>query len=885
MISAGKIQNRCPGCRAQVLGFYDALLQPRSGATSRPFLRSSARSPAVATSTALTVHPRAGPVRQFSSTRRVFLQDSTPNKPPTQSHDEHIDSEILDDLEDVVEDAETVVRQARQTFGHTLPTGYLTEEEYKLYERLYGPPLRETRPEDVGIPEQARNEEAEALASTPRNVLLRENEHGHYEEVEYTIEPGTDGVEDEAAVEGIPTDIDTAEDLVPLTESQLDYLNITANNQREYDALVKLQKDFEVASLQPFEDINEEDMIEEEEPFEEEEEEEDDGEPGATFVEEWDPSEPRLHPNTIIGQSGTFPSTVHLPKVNFVQPITTLLRRTDHSHVREAAEKVFGGSGLPQSPFTPKRKQGVAMKAIGLQASHHRMSEIDADTFLTAVMPPVYASVMSTLVEVRKRLGSDWLRGLFTRADGTGPRILDSGGGGAGLLAWEEVLQAEWDILREKGEVTGPQPIGRKTVLVGSDHLRHRISTFLDDTTFIPRLPDYVHSGNTQRLLYGSQVPAPRKVFDVIIVSHMLMALESDHKRKAILDNIWEMLSPEGGVLIVLEKGHPRGFEAVADLRDRVLNEFIIPPTPQPHPEEIQPKTERVREPGMIIAPCTNHHKCPMYLVPGLSNGRKDFCHFSQRFIRPPFLQKLFGATNRNHDDVDFSYVAVQRGVHPSGSASSVAPDSSPVADSASSPQYLTGKEAADRAFAGYESADGPAPHPLSLPRNVLPPLKRHGHVTFDLCTPIGTIERWTVPKSFSKQAYHDARKAQWGDLWALGAKTRTHRAIRLGKAAAAAAANGELTPNLTDGGVRARAQAAAGRGSKSRVLEFDLDRRPGMATGKERFPGNRAPVERRTKGGRKPNIRDLVKELDEAEKKGKKRRSEEDFDVSEERL
>ena len=52
-------------------------------------------------------------------------------------------------------ETDSVVRQARQTFGETLPKDYLSAEEYILYERLYGPPLRETKAEDLEyLPEQ-----------------------------------------------------------------------------------------------------------------------------------------------------------------------------------------------------------------------------------------------------------------------------------------------------------------------------------------------------------------------------------------------------------------------------------------------------------------------------------------------------------------------------------------------------------------------------------------------------------------------------------------------------------------------------------------------------------------------------------------------------------
>jgi hypothetical protein len=59
--------------------------------------------------------------------------------------------------------------------------------------------------------------------------------------------------------------------------------------------------------------------------------------------------------------------------------------------------------------------------------------------------------------------------------------------------------------------------------------------------------------------------------------------------------------------------------------------------------------------------------------------------------------------------------------------------------------------------------------------------MKRRGHIILEVCTPSAKIERWTVPRSFSKQAFRDARKARWGDLWALGAKTRIAKTIRMG--------------------------------------------------------------------------------------------------------
>ncbi|CAD6886324.1 unnamed protein product [Tilletia caries] len=51
-------------------------------------------------------------------------------------------------------------------------------------------------------------------------------------------------------------------------------------------------------------------------------------------------------------------------------------------------------------------------------------------------------------------------------------------------------------------------------------------------------------------------------------------------------------------------------------------------------------------------------------------------------------------------------------------------------------------------------------------PRLIKPPLKKGGHVTFDACCSSGAIERFTIPKSAGKQAYQDARKSSWGDIF-----------------------------------------------------------------------------------------------------------------------
>ncbi|KAK8061641.1 37s ribosomal protein rsm22 [Apiospora phragmitis] len=819
MLAARNAQKACPRCRAQLLnlfehGFATTSIRPQQPAA----LRLSRTRHAIGAATY---------TRSFAFTRNL-AQDAREDSSESTSPDVPVSTTEKPD------DIELVVRQAKAQFGDTLPRDYLDEAELKLYTRLYGPPLRETRPEDVGMPiDRTFLQEAhdDYIYEPTKHTLLRTNEDGETESITYHLQRSAD--EEVPAGDGqVSTEAGAEEPNIP-SGLGIDYISVVAKNKREFDALMKLQKDFERASLQPAE---EDPLEEQEEPLEEEEypeeeedpEEEDDGVADAEFDPDFDPNV-RVHPYTKANQWRSNPSTIHLPKNGLIKPIAALLARTDLTHVQAAAESTYGGRGLPDSVATPQSGRSKGQKPIPVEAGHHRMSEIDADTFMATNLPGMYASVMSILVELRKRMGREWMHGLMARGDGEGPRVLDIGAAGAGLVAWNRVLRTEWELLHGTEGKAAFGPPSKKTVVVGSDHLRHRISRFLHNTTFLPRLPDYLHSGVDAEDMSDSQIPQPRKCYDVIIASHQLMPAKSDFKRRAFIDNLWEMLSPEGGILITLEKGHPRGFEAVADVRQRLLDEFIESPTSEPQPEAQMPvENRRIREPGMIIAPCTTHKKCPMYQEPGTAHGRKDFCRFSQRFIRPPFLQRVLGATHRNHEDVDFSFVAIQRGM----TATSPTPAQPPA----------QGEDSTAAAFAGYEAADE-APNPFSLPRNILPPIKRHGHVTLDLCTPSGTIERWTVPKSYSRQAYHDARKARWGDLWALGAKTRVVRPVRLGKGGVASG----------DGGVRDR---RARDGDKARVISLDADESgiyKASEGGATSLLGGKGSVRgvRRTKGGR----------------------------------
>ena len=672
---------------------------------------------------------------------------------------------LVDLVAELQKDGSSVEERAlrvREAFGDILPEGLLGEEEEKVYLMLYGEPVRRLREVDLEAIEEEVVSELEGEeddVEAEGTGVERMGREGEYEEVEFEDEDGL--IEDKEDGRDTP--------------------------------------DAATANARLYEDMRE--SMSREEDLEEHEDDEND----PTL---------RAHPLTVEGRFSTTPSSVQLPKATFVQPIDLLLSGTPHTHIKDAAHRVFGGIGLPNSTSTPSLAKTMQQKPIPIDATQGRMTDIDANTFLAVLMPAMYSTVMSALVESRKRLGTAWAESLVRKAEAGELKILDAGGAGAGVLAVRDMLKAEWERMHEddvdsssgmslaeaNGKIGGAglsAPLGNATVLSGSDALRQRASALLENTTFIPRLPDYFHTETAKQ----------SGKFDLVIAPHSLFRIREDWARKDHVDNLWSLVSAEGGLLIMLEKGIARGFEAIALAREHILKTHIAEPELKEERTEGVAETtkddlvdyvhdadepdivwdgdeptETTKERGMIVAPCTNHTECPMYSGKnkGPIKGRKDICHFEQRYTRPPFLQKILGAKDKNFEDLKFSYVSFMR-----GRDLRVPYQERTDAAFASQATAVQGDEATDRAFEGYENLDPTSSEhnlsSLSLPRQIMPPLKRRGHVILDMCTPAGSLERWTVPRSFSKRAFRDARKSSWGDLWALGAKTRVLKTARVG--------------------------------------------------------------------------------------------------------
>ncbi|CAK3791973.1 37S ribosomal S22, mitochondrial [Lecanosticta acicola] len=686
------------------------------------------------------------------------------------------------------------VRRIRDFFGGgAVPGVVLGEEERRVHERLFGDVRVLERVMEEGEGEVGWIDEEEGDSGTG---LLRQDGEGGLEEVEFEVEEGGD-----RAVElenGGEKEVGIGDDHV---DAEIRELLLRGEGSNEAETAVG---------------------------------------------EEQEESYQRTHPLTAAHRFTTSPSTLEIPSTAFVKPVTSMLANLSTVHLSDKAHSIFGGPGLPYSTSTPTRGKTMQQKPIALDAYQSQMSPIEADVYMSAIMPGIYSSVMSVLVETRKRLGTEWAEDLVRKAEAGELRILDAGGAGAGVLAVREVLRAEWERMHEDGhgdespmalaEVDGKvggegasTPTGKATVLVGSKTLEKRVSKLFDNTTFVPRLPDYVHTEQQKH----------KGKFDLVIAPHTLWPLREDYLRKTHVQNLWSLLSNDGGVLLLLEKGVSRGFEMIAGARDMLLDNHISSPGLEKGRRSMDESTEEnaptvTKEPGMIIAPCTNHTSCPLYIPKGQVKGRRDICSFPQRYHRPLFLQNLFSTKGRNHEDVEFSYLSLMRGR-----------DNRPVQNT----------QTTAIAFKGYEDLTDPADFDgRTLPRAILPPMKRQGHVILDLCTPAGQLERWTVPRSFSKQAFRDARKSSWGDLWALGAKTHVPRNVVVkDRSAEAAKKSGDRAVDLDEkrgrsGKIKFKAGRMIKTGAAAGSEDFGLEDEPGSG---------RAEIKGRTRGVRIKGIRD----------------------------
>ena len=206
-----------------------------------------------------------------------------------------------------------------------------------------------------------------------------------------------------------------------------------------------------------------------------------------------------------------------------------------------------------------------------------------------------------------------------------------------------------------------------------------------------------------------------------------------------------------------------------------------------------EPSFDKIDYHLKVIAPCPHHRKCPLqlgdpkyYKIPSHKH-RLNFCSFSKIMERPDYtmelkkgkklavkwdknsidgigtlrrgeLKKLGGKGRpggRDTEDGSYSYLIVERSDN-----------------NAESIEHISNL----RDYSSNDNSPIDKDDINNWPRIIRTPDKLKKNVRLTVCSHEGNVETWQIPRSLGKQTYHDARKVQLGDLWALDKKTSTKR-------------------------------------------------------------------------------------------------------------
>ncbi|KZT55403.1 Rsm22-domain-containing protein [Calocera cornea HHB12733] len=477
---------------------------------------------------------------------------------------------------------------------------------------------------------------------------------------------------------------------------------------------------------------------------------------------------------------------VELP-FELVNKISNIIGELDKQELRSDAKRLY---------LRPSDEKWQVLPLASTKTRQGDRSARDGMAYISVGMPAQYAAVENVLQEVRGRLGPRDDLGL----EGWSPtHVLDlSAGVGAALWASLKVFQGK-DAPADEDSL--PHSTIQSYVAVNPNEGWTKLAQELHENVDIGGTQVSYISGLTENTL-----PPDVRPNTLAISAFTLSQLSSENKRRTAIKELWKTGAE---VMVLIDRGTKEGFSNIANARRHLLRygkgEAITAVVGKDaYPAELEEltmgKKTFVEEPSLkqlpdgtpledvpalchVVAPCPHDGPCPLYEA--LLGGGKDYCHFSQRLQRPAFV-RLTKHSNQGDEDIAYSYVVVRRGRRPTLHADSERRGTGRLGGvgkaevlrerekrAAQLPEFhhdeepIVGlPEEEEVAMSTVMHADHEAIRleAYEWPRIVYPPLKRSGHIVFDMCTKSGTIERHTIPKSQGKQPYYDARKASWGD-------------------------------------------------------------------------------------------------------------------------
>ncbi|KAJ2644782.1 37S ribosomal protein S22 [Coemansia sp. RSA 1694] len=327
--------------------------------------------------------------------------------------------------------------------------------------------------------------------------------------------------------------------------------------------------------------------------------------------------------------------------------------------------------------------------------------------YLAACTPGTYGAIYNIMAELAQRI-----------PDFTPNSVLDFGSGpGTALWAIQEVWSAQ-GLEKYQG------------VDVSEDMLLCAEAILAD----IPAAKEGEEGrgSRARNVKFSRYLPPPpsnlRERHDLVVSAFALSELPTDSLRQTTVETLW---GHTADTLVLIDRGTPDSARMISEARDQILalgECFTVAPLPNDLPDPT------IRTPAWI--------------------------HFSQRTQRPSFTM-LTKHSKSNVEDLRYSYTILRRGTRPL------------VLSSEPKTEEVVGLAVAEAHPEKYlptgelrKSTQRLAMEAYQWPRIILPPMKRKGHVVIDVSTVSGKVERWTFTKTHSKQAYRDARKASWGDLF-----------------------------------------------------------------------------------------------------------------------
>ena len=267
--------------------------------------------------------------------------------------------------------------------------------------------------------------------------------------------------------------------------------------------------------------------------------------------------------------------------------------------------------------------------------------------------------------------------------------------------------------------------------------------------------------------------------FDVVVSSYALGEIPDSHvtnargrvlrhqrQRDVVIRQLWDKVA-SGGILVIAEPGTPKGSLLVRRARAMILEVARRDMEQNARRLENEPKDDDIG--AYVVAPCQHDKACPLKDSHS-EDGFSTWCHFPQRTARSAYVREMKHGS-RPYQDEKFSYVVVRK------MSRAVARDRAQrAAQSAHDRRDSGGLDADVDENAAHEAIARDSSDDWS--RVIRQPMKRKGHVVFELCTPEGEIERATVAKShgrpelIGRDGYKYARKLRWGDLWPFANRT-----------------------------------------------------------------------------------------------------------------